>query len=307
MCKISISETPLQMNNQIKVRDEQWRKKLKSNYSIRDVSFDNLHRVVSSDYRTYSAGEFTDGYAKNDNWVSQDLLILDIDDGLALTDALEVFADYKAMLHTSTSHQKEKGGIKCDRYRVIIPLLNTTSCTVQEYTDTMKMLAKSTFSFIDHKCVDPARIYFGFADCEIFYTEGQKLFDFSHHLGVMKKIKEIGLELKAPPPMTVKQYSGDSDVIGAFNTEHTISEILSRNSYKEIDGRWLSPRSSTGVAGVILSQGDDGKEWAYNHHSSDDWENCDAYGIYCAVEFNGDSKEAFKSLLTPNQHKKENK
>ncbi len=295
MFKISISESPL-VENQTKVRDERWRTKLKSGYREIEVSFDKLYRVVQSDYRLYSAGTFNDNFAKDENWTGQDLLILDIDDGLPIQQALEKFKEYMAMIHTSASHQKDKKGVKCDRYRVIIPLTKRTSCTKDEYKDTMKLLSEKVYNFIDHKCVDAARIYFGAAHSEIYYTEGTKHFNFNEYLEIMRQRKKIQAELKAPSPIQ-KQYTEGENIIEKFNQDHTVEEMLERNHYKRQGDRYVSPNSSTGIAGVILSQSDDGKTWAYNHHSSDDWENCDSYGIYCAIEYNGDTKEAFKSLI----------
>lgn len=110
MSKISISETPLTLNpnDQIKVRDEIWRTKLKSDYREIEVPFEKLFRVVQSDYRTYSAGVFKNNYAKNENWINQELLILDVDDGLPIEEAIKMFSNYKAMIHTSASHQKKR-------------------------------------------------------------------------------------------------------------------------------------------------------------------------------------------------------
>ncbi len=301
MCKLTISESPLteNPNDQIKVRDERWRRNLKSKYIKIDTPFENIFRVVSSDYRTYSAGFFKDNYAKNENWMGQEMLILDIDDGLPIVEAIELFKDYKAMIHTSASHQKDKGGNKCDRYRVIIPTKYPITCTVKEYTATMKYISKKVFPFIDEKCVDPARIYFGHFGCDIFYTDGLEKFDFYKYNQKVKKLKEIESERISQKPTPIKrEYTQGENVIDNFNRDHSISEILSRNGYKEIQKRWLSPLSSTGIAGVILSTGEDGKEWAYNHHSSDNWENSDAYGIYCELEFAGDHKKACEALKT---------
>ncbi len=295
MSKLTISESPL-CANQIKVRDKSWRRNLKSNYLKIDTPFENIHRVVSSDYRTYSAGFFKDNYAKNENWLGQEMLILDIDDGLPMVDAMELFKDYKTMIHTSASHQKDKGGNKCDRYRVMIPTKNPITCTVKEYTDTMKYISKKVFPFIDDKCVDPARIYFGHFGCEIYYLDGKNTFDFNKYKSISEKMAEINSELIKPKKKIEKVYAQGESVIDNFNRDHSISEVLSRNGYKEINKRWLSPLSSTGIPGVILSTGDDGKEWAYNHHSSDNWENSDAYGIYCELEFGGDHKRACESL-----------
>lgn len=306
MCRLSISNVPLptftkeptleELNKQQpKARDEAYRSKLKSRYKSEDVDFEKLHRVVQSDYRLYSAGTFETGFAKNDNWRGQELLILDIDDGLPLSEALELFSDYKAMIHTSTSHQKDKGGLKCDRYRVIIKTKEPINCTAKEYTKTMKMIVDRKFPFVDEKCVDPARIYFGYADSEIFYTGGQKLFDFEEQIRVMNHLEFMQVQQQqAKKPM--KTYDNSDSVITQFNADNTVESILSRNGYKQQGKRWVSPTSSTGMAGVVIMESEDGISRAYSHHSSDDWEVETAFGLYAILEHSGDMKRAVESL-----------
>ncbi len=298
MCKISMSQSPLtqRLNDQVKVRDERWRTKLKSNYILRNIEFKDLHRVVKSDYRTYSAGEFVNNYAKNENWIGQELLILDVDDGLSLEEAKKIFKKYKAMIHTSTSHQKDKGGVKCDRFRVIVELKTGLDCTVKDYTNTMKMLSDNMFPFIDKKCVDPARIYFGYAGAEIHYTGGEELFDFYKYLSLSHRLQEASAKIPVQPKMVNNTYTEGEDVITKFNTDHTIDEMLSRNGYKQQGNRWVSPTSSTGMAGVIIMDGDDGIQRAYSHHSSDEWELETAFGIYAILEHGGDMQRATQSL-----------
>ncbi len=299
MCKLTISTTPLtkEPSDQIKVRDEAWRRNLKSDYREIEVPFEKLFRVVQSDYGTYSAGIFKEDYAKNENWLGQELLILDIDDGLPITEALELLKNFQAMIHTSASHQKEKGGVRCDRYRVIIPTQEPIDCTVKEYTDTMKYISKKVFPFIDEKCVDPARIYFGHFGCDVFYINGTEKFDFHKYKQKVEKLNDIETERASQKPAPIKrEYSQGENVIAKFNQENTVEDILQRNHYKKQGNRWLSPLSSTGIAGVIISQSDDGKTWAYNHHSSDDWENEDSFGIYAQLEHNGNKSEACKAL-----------
>ncbi len=49
-----------------------------------NIEFNQLHRIVSSDYRQYSPFRFIGGIKVGENWnnMDQDLIILDIDDGL---------------------------------------------------------------------------------------------------------------------------------------------------------------------------------------------------------------------------------
>ena len=48
-----------------------------------------------------------------------ELLVLDVDDGCTLSEALEVFKDFAHVVGTTKSHQKEKNGVVCDRFREV--------------------------------------------------------------------------------------------------------------------------------------------------------------------------------------------
>jgi hypothetical protein len=74
----------------------------------------------------YSPSVFVDGHRLNQKFRGTDLLVLDVDDGLSLEEAKEVFKDFKHIIATTRNHQKEKklssGATKpaCDRFRVIL-------------------------------------------------------------------------------------------------------------------------------------------------------------------------------------------
>lgn len=60
-------------------------------------------------------------YLKESNFVSCDLLVLDVDEGFTLEAAKLTFAPYKHIIATTKSHQKEKNGKPAvDRFRVIL-------------------------------------------------------------------------------------------------------------------------------------------------------------------------------------------
>lgn len=99
----------------------------------------------------------------------------------------------------------------------------------------------------------------------------------------------------SPPP---RCWSGpDGSVIGLFNERYTVTELLERHGYVRYGERFLSPASTTGVAGVVLMSAGDGTPYCYSHHASDplaDGHAHDAFGVHCLLEHGGDVKKAVR-------------
>ena len=98
-------------------------------------------------------------------------------------------------------------------------------------------------------------------------------------------------------------YNGDtggfSNVVSEFNRSSDINQTLSNYGYKQVSGkRWLSPCSSTGLAGVTVF--DSNKCWI--HHASDPLCSDESgrpvapFDLVCYHEHGGDFKAAVTSL-----------
>lgn len=265
------------------------------------TEWDKLHYVVNSDYRVYSAGNYEGGHRAKKNYKSgQNIIILDVDnDGkeeyLSLKDAYELFKKYKCLITTTKSHQKGKDGLPPeDRYRVIIKLSKNITCTADEYAKTMASIHDTFFKFADKKCKDAARFYFGYADAEYKYFDGEE-FDFELMHKRMKATEEARQTIKKA---TIKKAYDGEDVISKFNDNTNIETLLSNYGYIKKGNRFVSPHSSSGMAGVVLLDGEDGKQRAYSHHNSDGWEDAaiDAFGLYAIIEHSGNLSSAVKGL-----------
>lgn len=105
--------------------------------------------------------------------------------------------------------------------------------------------------------------------------------------------------VKDIPPATAKrQYTGSRDVdyIGQFNNDNDVESLLKEHGYKRRGNRFLSPSSSSGLAGVVLL--DDGK-YCYSHHASDplnDGHKHDAFDLFQTFEHHGDFNSAIRSI-----------
>jgi len=85
-------------------------------------------------------------------------------------------------------------------------------------------------------------------------------------------------------------------VIDAYNNAYDIESALTQYGYRQQGKRWLSPHSSTGLAGVVIF---DGKAWI--HHASDplcsdeSGQLVGAFDLYRYYEHGGDIRKAVKA------------
>ncbi|UVM15605.1 bifunctional DNA primase/polymerase [Pseudomonas sp. B21-023] len=98
-----------------------------------------------------------------------------------------------------------------------------------------------------------------------------------------------------PRPSPVVARSGDKlpEVIPEFNRIHDIATMIEAHGYKRIDGKWLSPHSSSGMPGVTIT---DGK--LFSHHTSDPLANGhknDAFDVFCILMHDGDQRAATRA------------
>jgi len=299
MITISYNEVPLEWRVEAKGIKEQDKNLWTKGYINRQIEWNNLYRLVNSKFRVYSAGVFRNGYRNNKNWLYQDIIIFDVDNDtnckVRFLDVGDMLKDFKCLVTTTKSHQVEKNGVKEDRYRIIIKLKNRTKCDYKTYTDTMKLIRDNLFPFADAKCVDSARFYFGNSSAEWYYTDGEE-FDFDIYIKILNNMKEEKKKIQKLQ-RTQFNYSENNNIIEEFNKNTSIRELLELYGYKPRGkDRFISPNSSSGLAGVVILINDDGKECAYNHHNSDDWEYLDSFGLYTHFEHNGDYKQAYRSL-----------
>ncbi|AYO01067.1 DNA primase [Pseudomonas sp. LTGT-11-2Z] len=96
-------------------------------------------------------------------------------------------------------------------------------------------------------------------------------------------------------PSTATARSGERlpEVIPEFNRIHDIATMIEAHGYKRVDGKWLSPHSSSGIPGVTITEGK-----LYSHHTSDPLANGhknDAFDVFCILEHDGDQKAATRA------------
>ncbi len=106
----------------------------------------------------WSPNEWAEGHRTNYNFIKSDYMALDFDSGeTSLAEAIRNFCDCKHVIGLTRNHQKEKKGLICDRFRVVIPWeMPITNTNIYGYN---MGLALSRYS-IDPAALDPGRFFF---------------------------------------------------------------------------------------------------------------------------------------------------
>lgn len=122
-----------------------------------ETNFDYLGDIITNE--TWSAIQYK-GHRRRevDSIVDTELLVLDFDDGMTLDEAIKEFKNYRCHICTSKSHQKEKNGKVCDRFRVV--LHGDVRLTIKENYKRAMLALLTRYPQADQKCKDLARIFF---------------------------------------------------------------------------------------------------------------------------------------------------
>lgn len=128
----------------------------------------------------YSSSKYKDQYRNRKNVIGySNMLIYDIDEKLNLDDGKSIFSDLgcTGLITTSRSHQKDKKGVICDRFRLFF--LFDKDMQFENY-DTYSIFYMyfatliGLVDYIDTACVDASRFYYPNPKQEHFYfLEGQ--------------------------------------------------------------------------------------------------------------------------------------
>lgn len=127
-----------------------------ANSTIEAADFYELAIIIKQ--QPWAPGKYKGNQRLNKTLESMRLLVLDVDEKCTLKDALEYFKDYKHIIATTKSHQKEKNGVVCDRFRVILDMGQPVTSD-PEYKSAW-FAAKAKWPFIDKQCNDSARFFF---------------------------------------------------------------------------------------------------------------------------------------------------
>ena len=123
-----------------------------------DVEFNDIPSMVLSGC-SYCACKLKDEYRLDDNFEGKvDVLIIDVDETCNIDQAKQLFGKYKFYIITTRTHQKEKHGLVCDRFRIFFELSETVDdrkMMEEIYTDFI-----NTYPFIDTSCRNVSRFFY---------------------------------------------------------------------------------------------------------------------------------------------------
>lgn len=137
------------------------------------VEFSDIPQMATSG-SCYCACKLKNNYRADNNFDgSVDVLIIDIDEDCTIEQAKVLFKRYEFFIITSKSHQKEKNGIVCDRFRIFFKLDKTIN--IRQEMEEIYSLFIDKYPFVDTSCRNVSRFFYSSPfEAEVIYNKGIK-------------------------------------------------------------------------------------------------------------------------------------
>lgn len=125
---------------------------------FKGVDVDDVERLAKAvTSHVWSPIVWADGVRGQDHYRAANWCVLDFDSGeMSLAEAMKLFCDTEHFIGTTKSHQKNKGGVVCDRFRVAMRF-ETTITDVRVYRWNMHQILERYPC--DKSCKDGARFF----------------------------------------------------------------------------------------------------------------------------------------------------
>jgi len=168
------------------------------NWVSTTVDFNDLYELTCDSLVQYSPYRFMGGERAKANVVRngfQDLLVFDIDDGKSMVECMETLINYRFLISTTKSHQKLKKNKVCDRFRILIPVMNSPFDD-DVYEECLNILGCSLGA--DKQANMLGSCFLGFNGSEYVYNDG-KTYDLTKVVSIATDTivrKERARELK---------------------------------------------------------------------------------------------------------------
>lgn len=144
------------------------------------ITFKEMARIVHTPMK-YCATTFKDNRRKASNFSGRsDIIILDFDEGFP-EEYWGIFDKYVGLIAPTKSHMKEKNGLTCPRYRVVLLLKTPMLVDFYQHKRIYKHIIKDLKVQADMACVDASRFYYGSPENSHLtrYLNGTELFDWT--------------------------------------------------------------------------------------------------------------------------------
>lgn len=147
-------------------------------YFKKELPFKEIPEWITQKDMCYSPVEFRNGKRNNESAQPlTNMIVLDVDDGMSMDYAKELFADHYAIIAPTRNHQKEKGGVINDRFRIVLLTDKYINTTPEIYKEFMQNIARYYGVKVDDKCFDKAHIYYGNPTKQIWFGNCEHKFE----------------------------------------------------------------------------------------------------------------------------------
>lgn len=160
---------------------------------LEEVEYSDVATLAAiASTETWAPGTFEENKRTIKTFKQIELLVLDIDGDCTLEVAKEKFNGFQHIIATSRNHQKEKQGITCDRFRVILWLSDILT-TDRDFKATWDR-AKRLWPFIDSACKDSSRFFYASPGIVSVAATGRR-FDVSLAMDTIDASRELDRDL----------------------------------------------------------------------------------------------------------------
>ena len=162
--------------------------KFSINFTPGELAWDKFSKLVTSkNIESFTtchykpSNQAPEGHRKADHFIEgQNLISFDIDEGMTIDEAKEILKDYKFLIYTTKSHQKDKNGSICDRFRILLPTKTKFYVTPEQH----KMMYENLEQVLGISSNDPqtrnvSRLFYTNPDAEIYTNDVENLVDVS--------------------------------------------------------------------------------------------------------------------------------
>lgn len=207
----------------------------------KDVNWYDLHKVLGNSKIQFSPYKWRNGAKTSCNFshANTDCIVLDIDDGLSISSFQYMFRKYKFILATTKSHQQEKKGVRCDRFRVIIPAINIDT-DADVHFRALELLAP----FSDVQVLTKTSSFLGTDDCIIIKNDGKKIDMFKSNELAKEQLEAEAEEIRKNKAKKIDKdirdvHYGrlDADIVLEQVTHEVMCEVLESVGYEVSKGK----------------------------------------------------------------------
>jgi len=153
-----------------------------------DVEFTDISEMTTCGY-CYCACKLKDNYRLDTNFLGEvDVLIIDIDENCTIAQAQILFKKYEYFIITSKSHNKDKGGLTCERFRIFFHLDKTVNN--KKHMEDVYQGFIDLYPFVDIKCKNVSRFFYSSpANAQVIYNKGIR-----YKTNICHSVISIGVE-----------------------------------------------------------------------------------------------------------------